>query len=92
MSKTFEGFNHAAWTEITIPCKTSAIYWSPYQHGGTIFTPRNPWAVTSYQPYGVDPMILRSVRQRAKQKGGKLHTVTYPWMIKGRKPIKRRRK
>ena len=32
-------------------------YHSPYQHGGTIFSPRNPWAVTSYQPYGVDPMI-----------------------------------
>ena len=67
-------------------------YHSPYRHGGTIFSPRNPWAVTSYQPYGVDPMIRRSVGQRAKQKGGKLHTVTYPWMIKGRKPIKRRRK
>ena len=67
-------------------------YHSPYRHGGTIFSPRNPWAVPSYQPYGVDPMIRRSVRQRVKQKGGKLHTVTYPWMIKGRKPIKRRRK
>ena len=67
-------------------------YHSPYQHGGTIFSPTNSWAVTSYQPYGVHPMILRSVRQRAKQKGGKLHTVTYPLMIKGRKPIKRRRK
>ena len=67
-------------------------YNSPYQRGGTIFSPRNPWAVTSYQPYGVDPMILRSLRQRAKQKGGKLHKVTYPWMIKGRKRIKRRRR
>ena len=35
---------------------------SPYQHGGTIFIPRNPWAVTSYPPYGVDPLILRSLR------------------------------
>ena len=65
---------------------------SPYQHGGTIFILRNPWAVTSYQPNGVDPMILRSLRQRVKQKGGKLHKVTYPWMIKGQKPIKKRRK
>ena len=61
---------------------------SPYQRGGTIFSPRNPWAVTSYQPYGVDPMILCSLRQRAKRKGGKVHKVTYPWMIKGRKRIK----
>ena len=63
-------------------------YHSPYHY----FYPRNPWAVTSCQPYGVDPMILRSLRQRAKQRGGKLHKVTYPWMIIGRKPIKSRRK
>lgn len=35
-------------------------YNSPYQRGGTIFGPRNPWAMSSYKPYGVDPMILRS--------------------------------
>ena len=71
-------------------------YNSPYQRGGTIFCPRNPWAMSSYKPYGVDPMILRSLRQRAniraKQKGGKVHKVTYPWMVKGRKGIKKRRR
>ena len=46
--------------------------------------------MASYQPYGVDPMILLSLK-RAIQKGGKVHKVTYPWMIKGRKRIKRRR-
>ena len=46
-------------------------YHSPYQRGGTSFSPRNPWAMTSYQPYGVDPVILRSLRQKAKQKEGK---------------------
>ena len=71
-------------------------YHSPYQVGGTIVrTPFNPWNFTSsYKPYGLDPMILRSLNQRAnrrasKEKGGK---VTYPWMLKGRKRIKRRRK
>lgn len=48
--------------------------------------------MTSYQPYGVDPVILRSLRQKAKQKEGKVHKVTYPSMIKGRKRIKRRRR
>ena len=68
-------------------------YHSSYQHGGTIFRARNPWDITCYKPYGIDPMILRSLRQRAtkraKQKGGK---VTYPWMSKGGKHLKRRRR
>ena len=68
-------------------------YHSPYQYGGTIIrSPRSRFDVSTYPPYERDPMILRSLRQRAKQKGGKLHQVTYPWQSKGRKRIKRRRR
>ena len=45
--------------------RSSGRYHSTYQQGVAILSPRNPWAVTSYQPYGVDPMIPRSLRQRA---------------------------
>ena len=68
-------------------------YHSPYQYGGTIIrSPRSRFDVSTYPPYERDPMILRSLRQRAKQKGGKLHQVTYPWQSKGQKRIKRRRR
>ena len=66
-------------------------YHSPYQRGGTIFRqPPNPWGFTNYKPF--DPMMLRSLRQKAKQKGGKVHPVIYPWKNKGRKLINRRRR
>ena len=68
----------------------------PYQRGGTISSPMNPWAMTSYKPYGVDPWMLRQQRQRAnrraKQKGELVHKVTYPWNTKGRKYKRRRRR
>ena len=71
-------------------------YNSPYQRGGTIFSPMNPWATTSYRPYGVDPLRLRQLRKkanrRAKQKGGRVHKVTYPWTTKGRQYKRRRRR
>lgn len=63
-------------------------YHLPYQRGGTIFSPRNLWAMPSYQ---TPSRMLRRVRQkadkRAKQKGGRVHKVTYPWAMKGRKSI-----
>ena len=65
-------------------------YHSPYQQGGTIFRdPPDPWRMSTYKPYEIDPWILKRVR---KQRGGKLHTVVYPWKNKGRKRINRRRK
>ena len=47
--------------------------------------------MTSYQR--LPPRILQSLRQnrRARRKGGRVHKVTYPWITKGRKSIKRRR-
>ena len=66
-------------------------YHSPYQRGGTIFRqPPNPWGFTNYKPF--DPMMLRSLRQKAKQKGGKVHPVIYPWKNKGQKSINRQRR
>ena len=67
-------------------------YNSPYQRGGTIFCPMNPWAMTSYKPYGVEPSRLRQLRKKAKQKGGRVYKVTYPWTTKGRQYKRRRRR
>ena len=71
-------------------------YNSPYQRGGTSFSPMNPWVMTSYKPYGLDPLRLRQLRKkanrRAKQKGGRVHKVTYPWTTKGRQYKRRRRR
>ena len=62
-------------------------YKSPYrQRGGTIFqSPRYPWGMTT--PYQ-DQLFLQPWIYR-RMKGGK--KVIYPWQIKGRKRIKRRR-
>ena len=71
-------------------------YNSPYQRAGTIFSPMNPWNMTSYKHYGVDPLRLRQLRKkanrRAKQKGERVHKVTYPWTTKGRQYKRRRRR
>ena len=52
--------------------------------------------MTSYKPYGVDPLRLRQLRKkanrRAKQTGGRVHKVTYPWTTKGRQYKRRRRR
>ena len=70
-------------------------YNSPYQRGGTIFSPMNPWAMTSHKPYGEDAFEATSrkkANRRAKQKGGRVHKVTYPWTTKGRQYKRRRRR
>ena len=41
-------------------------YNSPYQRGGTIFSPMNPWAMTSYKPYGVDPLRLHQFKKKRR--------------------------
>ena len=55
-------------------------YKSPYQRGGIVRPPFNPW-----QPHTFDERWL----QRRMQRGGKAHKVFYPWKNKGRKRIKR---
>ena len=65
------------------------LYKSPYQRGGSIVGNMNPWTLTSYHPYRLDPLMLRQLRKKAnrgaKQKGRRVHKVTYPWNTKGRK-------
>ena len=60
-------------------------YNSPYQRGGTIFQmPTTSFGMPTYRRYRLDPTIIRAIRQRRQPKGGKVHKVTYPWVIKGR--------
>ena len=38
-------------------------YKSPYQRGGSIVSNINPWTLTSYHPYWLDPLVLLRKRR-----------------------------
>ena len=67
-------------------------YKSPYRQRGEgtiVQSPQYPWGMrTPYQ----DQLFLQPWIYHRRMKGGKSQKVIYPWQIKGRKRIKRRRK